>query len=686
MSQNKDKKESKDLSLSELPGLWEYDKKLGKQVWRTTLPLILRDLAPTSGFNPQKVWQKKKEEMEIAGGNEVPEVEESVGELQVQDDQVAVEEVNNNNNCNNHQHQHGGGGGRGRGRKKGQGLSRAEIIQKATEERKKKRQATEKQRIDAITKGLISKKDEKSVAEKVKSEEGQQELLLKVLRKAIERDDKLDAFDILWALEEMDTEATKDVELVRSWRETTDMVRCQLNDMSDRLPPLSKYNSKFKLDSWQVDVLRMIDEGKSVIISAPTSSGKTVISTYVASLGRLVEGEGEGERSCRVLFVVPSEPLVWQVAAHFHKHINNGSVALVTNQLVYSPHKNSTTPPSVVVGTPLALESAMTRIRGKHASSETFQNLDRSQLVGGYDHYDWAVYDEIHALDGPEGDALQRLIRLMNCNFLALSATIGNANELRQWMEGVRRAQVNAEVVDAHVSLKVHESRFMNLQRHVWQSTSLKHLHPMSAVTLDFLQSGGFQQAALPMTPSDSIEMFDAMLEVFPSDTLDSLQPNTFFAECVHGFERMTLQRSKEYEDALKAKIILLSKSHPEETQTFLGKFLLDDSPEEFDVCDMVMDLKSKDMAPCLLFHLNVFELIPLFQCLVRDLEARELAQYPDHYSTSDAKDITVKQPKKKGKGPNQKELEREKQDGVVQNDNEKPDKTQPHNDYSFLP
>ena len=37
--------------------------------------------------------------------------------------------------------------------------------------------------------------------------------------------------------------------------------------------------------------------------------------------------------------------------------------------------------------------------------------VDRAQLPGGFHHYRWVVYDEIHALNGKEGDALQRLIR-----------------------------------------------------------------------------------------------------------------------------------------------------------------------------------------------------------------------------------------------------------------------------------
>lgn len=54
-----------------------------------------------------------------------------------------------------------------------------------------------------------------------------------------------------------------------------------------------------------------MDEQKSVIVCAPTSSGKTVISTYVAV--KVAAQLKAGAVSEGVLFVVPSEPLVWQV-------------------------------------------------------------------------------------------------------------------------------------------------------------------------------------------------------------------------------------------------------------------------------------------------------------------------------------------------------------------------------------
>ena len=48
------------------------------------------------------------------------------------------------------------------------------------------------------------------------------------------------------------------------------------------LSPLSQFGSKFFfLDQWQKDTLELIHAGRSVVVSAPTSSGKTVLGKYV---------------------------------------------------------------------------------------------------------------------------------------------------------------------------------------------------------------------------------------------------------------------------------------------------------------------------------------------------------------------------------------------------------------------
>lgn len=101
----------------------------------------------------------------------------------------------------------------------------------------------------------------------------------------------------------------------------------------------------------------------------------------------------------RVLFVVPSEPLVWQVAAYFAKLLkeegeDESKVAIVTSQMAYYPPKKFNVMPPIVVGTPLALESALTKCRGLVGRWETVHKAQGDLLPGGFDHFDWVIYDE----------------------------------------------------------------------------------------------------------------------------------------------------------------------------------------------------------------------------------------------------------------------------------------------------
>ena len=578
------------------------------------------------------------------------------------------------------------------------------------------------------------------------------------------------------------------VELVMRWRgEMTDeeLIQMQLTDMSHLLPPLSPFTQKFKLDMWQKQVLRYVDDKKSVLVCAPTSSGKTVISSYVASQGRKIEfssgssarpqddeeelvdssdeeeelDQGNGVDS--VLFVVPSEPLVWQVAAHFAKCAGlDSKVGLVTDIMTYVPSQRAKhykgahkAPPRVTVGTPLAIESALTKIRGFVTHKEMHDNEDRAQPAGGF-QYKWVVFDEVHALeeDSPDGRALQRLIKMLNCNFLALSATVGNAEQLRSWFESVKGSQVAAEVIDAlpdavlscplgkmdlsllqengltdkkadgkfeftkentgaimtvltslsssrdattkfkmeinamgskkldepkilkaciegiaksfphetqklldyfnpqrhnSVKLQVHEGRFINLQRHVWakkgnsDEMTLEMLHPLAAVTMEFLQNRGFDQTSLAMTSRDSHILWNCMKEHYPADAIKHLDPLVNFPQSEG---RITLEATKTYEHNLKNCLHDLVNTFPTETENLLKGFTLLDPPKEFDVYDIITRLNKIDphsglsMLPALVFHLDVFVLIDRFHELLSGLERAQHAKFPDYYESVLAK------------------------------------------------
>jgi ATP-dependent RNA helicase DDX60 len=172
-----------------------------------------------------------------------------------------------------------------------------------------------------------------------------------------------------------------------------DIIEFQMTRMSNRLPPLGYFSFGHKLDVWQKRVLRMVDERRSVVVCAPTSSGKTVLSSYVV------------HRADKSLFVVPTEPLVWQVAAMLSQTLG-GEVALATNQMVYSPRKENPREWRCIVGTPLALESALSKVRGR-VGRESIGQQDYTIFRGTFADFSYAVYDEVHTLDDDEGEALQ---------------------------------------------------------------------------------------------------------------------------------------------------------------------------------------------------------------------------------------------------------------------------------------
>ena len=469
----------------------------------------------------------------------------------------------------------------------------------------------------------------------------------------------------------------KDLKKVRSWRDNEDggIVPFQLEQMNDRLPPLSKYNRVFKLDEWQCRVLELVDMNKSAVVCAPTSSGKTVLSTYTVVKIAVGESSAGG-----VLFVVPSEPLVWQVAAMFEK-LMQGQVSFATDLLSYRPtaeHGQS----KIIVGTPTALESALSKVRGK-VGAEVTKGHDYMQMQGGFD-FSYAVFDEVHSLDGEEGDALQRLMHLVECPFLALSATIGNAEELRTFWSDLRSThsdcipelvQAGEETHDPQVNLTRHEGRFINLQRmymtprsvsaapveldengknftrvsDVAKTVELRALHPCAALTIELLKKKSFKEMSISFTPRDSLALWKAFKKhVTDQSSLvstdgNSLEPNDFFNQYGGDIHQITLEEAKEYEIALKGRMESMARDslHADQVQAILEDFKVDETTLSFgdmQLYEFAIKCKEEDLSPCLCFQLDSFRCLALFKELLGTLEARQRQEFPNHYKDLEAK------------------------------------------------
>jgi len=468
------------------------------------------------------------------------------------------------------------------------------------------------------------------------------------------------------------------------------LISFQLTEMADRLPPLSRYNRKFKLEPWQCDILQAIDNRESAVVCAPTSSGKTLLSTYTCK-------NAKGT----VLFVLPSEVLVWQVASTYYQFFK-GNVTVCTEQITF---QEVTGDAQVYIGTPLALERSLSKVRGIAGDEMTKGEREFMILDGGYHQFDYLVLDEVHTLNGPEGDALQRIIKCCNCPVLALSATIGNAIQLKDWFKNVLNMHIKATAIDepteeTDVVLKEHYARFINLQRYVVTKTETKDgkmrsklvkLHPVAAMTAERLKTEPDLVSALSMTPSDMMTLWKRLKAMFPATVLEDLDnPDNFFKQYVDESNRITLDQTKEYETRLKTRLASLSQSHPDLFEKLRVAQVpppleakKDVSEELFDV---IQQLKSNELLPAVAFQLNTYGAFSMFKKVLARLESEQLAEFPsyrkDLIKVAREKAQMRKVAAGKANRENAAEAEEDAKSGFVDDSMINEDTTRPHDKY----
>mmetsp|Transcript_3905 Transcript_3905/g.4517 ORF Transcript_3905/g.4517 Transcript_3905/m.4517 type:complete len:1255 (+) Transcript_3905:202-3966(+) len=469
-----------------------------------------------------------------------------------------------------------------------------------------------------------------------------------------------------------------------------DLISFQLTEMADRLPPLSRYNRKFKLEDWQCTILDAIDNRRSAVVCAPTSSGKTLLSTYTCKSAKGT-----------VLFVLPSEVLVWQIAATYYQFFK-GNVTICTDQITF---QEITGEAQVYIGTPRALEKSISKVRGCAGQEMTKGEKEFMILDGGFSLFDYLVLDEVHTLNGPEGDALQRIIKACNCPVLALSATIGNASQLRDWFSGVLNTHIEATLVDApekpeEVVLQEYFARFINLQRYVVTEnetkdgrikTKLVKLHPVAAMTPTRLLEQADLVAGLSMTPSDMMDLWKRMRSIFPGDVLEDLDnPDKFFSQYVDESKRITLKLTKEYENHLKSRLAVLCKSHPDLYERLRKAQLPPPLKSRTDVSEIlyetVMQLKKDDLLPAVSFQLNTYGAFNMFKTLLHRLETEQVAEFPNYRKDlmKQARERALMRKVAAGKASreNAAEAEEEAKSGFTDDSAIQEDTTRPHEKY----
>ncbi|TMD20501.1 MAG: DEAD/DEAH box helicase [Chloroflexi bacterium] len=180
------------------------------------------------------------------------------------------------------------------------------------------------------------------------------------------------------------------------------------------------------LDPFQVEAIEKLEAHQGVLVSAPTSSGKTVIADYAVFRGL--------ETNARTIYTTPLKALSNQKYRDYQRLHGEGYVGLVTGENTINPGA-----PVVVMTTEIL----------RNLIYEDPRRLEQVRYV---------ILDEVHYIDDfPRGAVWEEIIIQAppHIKFVGLSATISNFQEVAEWMSLQRGDIATVSVTKRPVELRI---------------------------------------------------------------------------------------------------------------------------------------------------------------------------------------------------------------------------------------
>ncbi|RAQ96232.1 DEAD/DEAH box helicase [Thermogemmatispora tikiterensis] len=188
----------------------------------------------------------------------------------------------------------------------------------------------------------------------------------------------------------------------------------------------------FPLDTFQKEAIVHLAQGRSVLVAAPTGTGKTLVAEYAIWKA--------WQRGARVIYTTPLKALSNQKFRDLRTTYGPEAVGLVTGDIVERSRA------AIVIMT-----------------TEVYRNmlLEEGAEDGPSSLTDvaYVVFDELHYLSDPErGPVWEEAIICSpsHVQLVGLSATVSNAQELADWISRVHRP----------VALVMHEERAVPLEHY----------------------------------------------------------------------------------------------------------------------------------------------------------------------------------------------------------------------------
>ena len=171
-----------------------------------------------------------------------------------------------------------------------------------------------------------------------------------------------------------------------------------------------------QLDRFQEKAIAAINRDTSVIVTAPTGAGKTVIAEYAV--------ETCLEENRRVIYTAPIKALSNQKYRDFFDEYGE-KIGIVTGDVVLNPYAQV-----------LLMTTEIFR-------NTIFDDIERLQDVA------YVIFDEVHYINDIERGTVWEesiIFAPQHIKFVCLSATIPNINPFAEWMQSVRDIEI--EIVE----------------------------------------------------------------------------------------------------------------------------------------------------------------------------------------------------------------------------------------------
>jgi len=173
----------------------------------------------------------------------------------------------------------------------------------------------------------------------------------------------------------------------------------------------------FDLDKFQIEAIHAIEQNRSVVVSAATGTGKTLIADYVIDKF-LKQGKN-------VIYTAPIKALSNQKYRDFKNQYGEDKVGILTGDITINP-----------------------RAELKIMTTEIYRNMLLSRDPDT-DNIAYVIFDEIHYLgDIERGTVWEESIIFSKpkTRFLCLSATIPNARQFANWVEFIKKHTVDVVI------------------------------------------------------------------------------------------------------------------------------------------------------------------------------------------------------------------------------------------------